>query len=68
MTLLQKDKRCSKCGETFGCGGLLGCWCRDVTLDEATLARLKAEYADCLCPSCLKAQQTAVTDASLTTN
>jgi hypothetical protein len=68
VTLFQKEKQCSKCGQPFGCGGLLGCWCRDVKLDEATLTSLKAEYADCLCPNCLKALQTAVTDASLTTN
>jgi len=66
--MFEKEKRCSKCGETFGCGGLVGCWCRDVKLDEATLAALKAQHDDCLCPNCLKAQQTSVTDASLTTN
>ena len=54
MSLLGKEKRCSKCGETFGCGGLLGCWCRDVELDAAARALLKERYDDCLCPSCLK--------------
>jgi hypothetical protein len=55
MGLLEKEKHCSKCGAAFGCGGLLGCWCRDVKLDEAALAALRASYADCLCPACLKA-------------
>ncbi len=68
MTLFQKEKRCSKCGETFGCGGLLGCWCREVKLDEATLANLSQAYADCLCPKCLKTLERPVTDPSLTTN
>ena len=68
MSLFEKEKRCSKCGETFGCGGLLGCWCRDVKLDEATLKQLRDGYADCLCPTCLKALQNTVTDASLTSN
>lgn len=53
--MFEKEKRCSQCGAAFDCGGLLGCWCRDVKLDEAALAALKASYADCLCPACLKA-------------
>ena len=63
------QKLCSKCGFAFDCGGLLGCWCREVTLDEATLAALKEGYADCLCPACLKAMAVSdpVTDAKVTT-
>ena len=68
MGLLEKEKHCSKCGQPFGCGGLLGCWCRDVKLDEKALANLRQGYADCLCPDCLKALVAPVTDASLTTN
>ena len=68
MRLLEKEKQCSKCGQPFGCGGLFGCWCRDVELDEATLKTLRGTYADCLCPNCLKALQNTVTDASLTSN
>jgi len=64
--MFEKAKRCEKCGQTFECGGLLGCWCRDVALDDAARAMLKERYADCLCPSCLKALQSTVTDASLT--
>src|SRR5262249_57715598 len=52
--VFEKEKRCSKCGESFQCGGLFGCWCRDVKLDVATLVDLRAKYADCLCPACLK--------------
>ena len=66
MTLLAKEKRCSKCGAAFDCGGLFGCWCRDVKLDEASLKDLRANYADCLCPECLKALETTVTDKSVT--
>jgi hypothetical protein len=51
--MFEKQKRCSKCGLTFECGGLLGCWCRDVKLDRAALAALKERYDDCLCPDCL---------------
>ncbi len=55
MKILAKEKRCSKCGVAFDCGGLFGCWCRDVTLTEAELAGLRQQYSDCLCPTCLKA-------------
>ena len=68
MTLLAKEKRCSQCGAAFDCGGLFGCWCRDVKLDEKTLADLRGKYGDCLCPGCLKALATPVTDPSLTRN
>jgi hypothetical protein len=75
VPIFEKEKRCSKCGAAFGCGGLPGCWCRDVTLDAAALAALRQAYADCLCPSCLKAvaaasnaASAAVTDASVTEN
>ena len=54
MTLLAKQKRCSKCGVAFECGGLFGRWCRHVKLDRTTLAALKERYDDCLCPDCLK--------------
>jgi hypothetical protein len=52
--MFSKQKRCSKCGAEFECGGLLGCWCRDVKLDRVTLAALKERYDDCLCPDCLR--------------
>lgn len=60
--ILAKEKRCSKCGVAFDCGGLFGCWCRDVKLTEAQLAALRGRYADCLCPDCLKA---AAADAGI---
>ena len=52
--IFAKEKRCSKCGVAFDCGGLFGCWCRDVKLSEAQLASLRGRYVDCLCPNCLK--------------
>jgi hypothetical protein len=62
--MFEKEKRCSKCDAEFSCGGLLGCWCRDVKLDDATLAALTQGYADCLCPACLKAVAAASNAAS----
>jgi hypothetical protein len=53
--MFAREKRCQKCGQAFDCGGLFGCWCRDVKLDAAALAALRAQYSDCLCPSCLRA-------------
>jgi hypothetical protein len=53
--IFSKEKRCSKCGLAFDCGGLFGCWCRDVKLTESQLAGLRQRYADCLCPTCLAA-------------
>lgn len=55
MKIFAKEKRCSKCGVAFDCGGLFGCWCRDVKLTEKQLASLRQRYADCLCPTCLSA-------------
>ena len=52
--IFAKEKRCSKCGLAFDCGGLFGCWCRDVKLSETQLAMLRQSYVDCLCPTCLK--------------
>ena len=51
--IFSKEKRCSKCGVAFECGGLLGCWCRDLKLDRDQLDLLKKRYVDCLCPQCL---------------
>jgi hypothetical protein len=62
--MFSKEKRCSKCGERFDCGGLFGCWCRDVELDRATLANLRGKYADCLCPACLTALSRSPGDQS----
>jgi cysteine-rich CWC protein len=68
--IFAKEKRCSKCGLAFDCGGLFGCWCRDVKLSEAQLAMLRKRYVDCLCPTCLKAVaadiSAPVTDGLLT--
>ena len=51
-----REQRCEACGTAFGCGAEVGgCWCNDVTLDAATLERLRAAYERCLCPSCLDA-------------
>jgi cysteine-rich CWC protein len=54
-SMFSKEKHCSRCGESFECGGLFGCWCRSVKVDAATLAEMRGKYADCLCPRCLQA-------------
>lgn len=50
-----RQKVCSRCGTVFGCAPEPGCWCENLVLDAETLTKLRAEYADCLCPSCLAA-------------
>lgn len=55
-----REQRCEACGESFGCGAETGgCWCDEVTLDAATLARLRDEFTRCLCPACLRRQGAA---------
>lgn len=50
------DKQCSRCGKTFGCGNEApGCWCENYSLSSETLARLRKDYANCLCETCLAA-------------
>jgi cysteine-rich CWC protein len=50
-----REKRCAACGEQFECYAG-GCWCDSVPLSELTRARLLEQYADCLCPTCLRQQ------------
>jgi len=50
-----RDKRCVACGEQFACHAG-GCWCDAVALTAETQARLLEQYADCLCPTCLRQQ------------
>ncbi|WP_201447024.1 cysteine-rich CWC family protein [Conexibacter woesei] len=51
-----REQSCEACGARFGCGADAGhCWCGEVALDPATLARLRGLYDSCLCPACLQA-------------
>lgn len=51
-------KQCAKCNMEFDCcSDGSGCWCEQLTLSADALQHLKREYADCLCPSCLKTYQ-----------
>lgn len=53
-----KRKVCEKCGVKFDCYSAgAGCWCEDITLEPQTLARLRGQHTDCLCPACLRAAQ-----------
>ena len=47
---------CEACGETFTCGPLAkgGCWCMQENVPPERLEELKAQYARCLCPACLR--------------
>ena len=49
------QKTCSKCGATFGCKNEApGCWCESVCVDAPTLALLREQFDNCLCPVCLQ--------------
>jgi hypothetical protein len=46
--------KCEACGKKFGCGAQTGkCWCFEIETDEETLAELKENFQNCLCPDCL---------------
>ena len=49
------ESRCPRCGGAFHCGAndAAPCACTTLKLDAATLARLAAQYAACLCLRCL---------------
>jgi len=53
--VIETNDRCPRCGGGFHCGvnDAGPCVCTTVTLDEATLAELRARYDDCLCLRCL---------------
>jgi Cysteine-rich CWC len=50
---------CPRCGGGFHCGmhDPEPCACNRITLDAATLARLRAEFNGCLCWNCLQQLQ-----------
>jgi hypothetical protein len=48
-------KSCSKCKTNFECSNEKeGCWCENLTIDIETLNRLRKQYDNCLCSTCLK--------------
>lgn len=49
------EKTCSKCKAPFNCQNeTRGCWCENLTLGAETLALLRQQFDNCLCPDCLK--------------
>lgn len=54
------SKLCEVCGKEFFCSAESGnCWCFDLKLKAETLQKLKENYKDCVCPACLKSEETA---------
>jgi hypothetical protein len=52
------EKTCSKCAAPFTCQNeTRGCWCEDLTLSSETLALLRQQFDNCLCPACLKSYE-----------
>lgn len=55
---LAKAKVCPECGQSFMCSELqAGCWCAQKNICAETLAALRAQSADCVCPGCLTAAE-----------
>jgi len=52
--VVRKKQTCPSCGRPFACElSLGGCWCSDMKLTDATRARLREEFSDCVCRECL---------------
>lgn len=62
-------KQCSKCGVDFGCASpVRGCWCEQYSIPVETLAQLRTEFDNCLCPQCLAVYQSAGENAEMPIN
>lgn len=51
-------KVCPRCKQAFQCQVEAGCWCEKLNLHRDVLKKLRQEYIDCLCESCLKSFET----------
>jgi iron complex transport system substrate-binding protein len=49
-----RTKACPRCDAAFQCRPEPGCWCEAVPLPEGAADALSTQYADCLCPDCLR--------------
>ena len=52
-------KTCVACGASFVCYARCAdperkCWCAHISVSAEALARLRQQYADCLCEACLR--------------
>ncbi len=56
------NRCCAACGAGFSCRPG-ACWCGSVTLTDEARSRLRAAYADCLCPGCLQAVSVSAAEA-----
>ena len=51
---MSSQRECSRCGIEFKCQrDEARCWCNDLILNPETLKKLRSEFEDCLCASCL---------------
>jgi len=52
---VKRPGTCESCGHPFACElSLAGCWCSKIALTAGARADMRAKYADCLCPACMK--------------
>ena len=53
--MVKRANTCEACGGAFACEiSVTGCWCSAVNLSDEARAELRANYKNCLCPSCLR--------------
>lgn len=51
---MASQKECSRCGIEFKCQrDEAKCWCNDLILNPENLKKLRDQFEDCLCDSCL---------------
>ncbi len=56
MALQTTEKICDICSKVFSCNAaaIASCACSTVTVSPQTRLYLQANYADCICPDCLR--------------
>jgi len=54
--VVSATKTCQRCGVEFACG-LSCCWCDEIQLDADARRKLREQFTDCLCRSCLEQAQ-----------
>ncbi|MBX8632812.1 MAG: cysteine-rich CWC family protein [Thermoplasmata archaeon YP2-bin.285] len=50
---MTRNKRCELCGNEFVCGGLSGCWCRNISISAERRQILSSIAEDCVCRNCI---------------
>jgi len=52
--MMEKSKKCPKCGKIFVCQHSASCWCTTIELSDLHKIELAKSFSDCLCKECLE--------------